>query len=240
MQVQQFTPAELDPYGGLLKVSVGDLNWRQVRNEDQKTTARQKTEPFMYLPCKAASCFSSPVWAALTTARHKKQRACSHSQRQLLRNPLLRAGSCLARVPQVEINTCPGLLGDSPSSAAQNTARRAHCQQFLVIRANIQLAEAGTDQSFLKSSQGVGGHRIWSSLNDSQFGSIPYEAKLPEAAGVWPKRVLRILKIIILHNYRVLTALCAGLRWAPSCSEHKSRVQHAHLQYSLEILPWGW
>lgn len=41
-----------------------------------------------------------------------------------------------------------------------------------------------------------------------------------------------------LQSY--LTALCAGLRWAPSCSEQKSRVQHAHLQYSLEILPWGW
>lgn len=35
-------------------------------------------------------------------------------------------------------------------------------------------------------------------------------------------------------------ALCAGVRWALSCSEHKARVQHAQLQYPLEILPWGW
>lgn len=38
-----------------------------------------------------------------------------------------------------------------------------------------------------------------------------------------------------------LTAsLCAGVRKALSCSEHQARVQHDHLQYSLEIPPWGW
>lgn len=81
-------------------------------------------------------------------------------------------GSCLARATQVGINTSPGLLGYVPSNAAQNTVcliceESILLAQLLVIRANIQLAEAGTDQSFLKSSQGVGGHRIWPSLNDS-------------------------------------------------------------------------
>lgn len=83
--------------------------------------------------------------------------------------------------------------------------------QFLAIRANIHLAEAEPGQSFLKSSQGVGGQRIWPSPNDSQFGPVPCEAKLPEPAGVWPKSVLRILKTVILCNYSVIPQLVCVL-----------------------------
>lgn len=154
---------------------------------------------------------------------------------------------CLARVNAGGDTHCPGLLGDIPSSAAQDTVcllckESTLSAQFLVLRANIQLVEAGTDQSFLKSSQGVGGHRIWPSLNDSRFGPNPYEAKLPEPAGVWPKSVLRILKIIILCNSSIISRLVYVLEWGrhSAAQNTRPRVQHAHLQYSLEIQPWGW
>lgn len=145
-------------------------------------------------------------------------------------------GSCLARATQVVINTCPALLGDSPSSAAQNTARRAHYQQLLVIRAS-----RGWDRPVFPEKQPRSRwaqdmaiskwFTIWTRSSWSQTTRTSWCLAQEGTENIKNHHLMQ------LQCY--LTVLCAGVRWEPSCSEHKSRVQHAHLQYSLEILPWG-